>query len=165
MGTLLLTKRRYLDQQNGSAKLVSRANNSPPSMLSTVTHGTSAFDTALAQLRQRGETDFTRVEPVVREILDDVKKDGDAAVTKWIAKVEKRESPRALVTREWAGKEALARLSKEAREALEEAADRIAAFHRREREMLSSFKYEEEGVTLGLRVRPLQRVGVYAPGG
>ena len=134
-------------------------------MLSTVTHGTPAFDTALAQLRARGETDFARVEPVVGEILADVKKNGDAAVTKWIEKVEKRAVPSALVKREWAGKEALARLTKEAREALQEAADRIASFHRREREMLSSFKYEEEGVTLGLRVRPLSRVGVYAPGG
>jgi histidinol dehydrogenase len=135
------------------------------SFLSTVTHGTSAFDTAFAQLRARGETDFSRAEPVVREILDDVKKDGDAAVAKWIAKVENRAVPSAIVKRDWAGKEALARLTKEAREALQEAADRIASFHRREREMLATFKYEEDGVTLGLRVRPLQRVGVYAPGG
>jgi histidinol dehydrogenase len=133
--------------------------------VTTVSHGTSAFDTALAQLRARGELDFARTEPVVREILDDVKKGGDAAVTKWIEKVEKRSAPRALVNREYAGKQALARLSTEAREALEEAADRIASFHRREREMLASFRYEEEGVTLGLRVRPLSRVGVYAPGG
>jgi histidinol dehydrogenase len=134
-------------------------------MLSTVTAGTPPFDAAVAQLRARGETDFTRVEPVVREILDDVKSGGDAAVTKWIEKVENRVAPRALVKREWSGKEALARLTREAREALEEAADRIAAFHRHEREMLGSFRYEDDGITLGLRVRPLQRVGVYAPGG
>jgi histidinol dehydrogenase len=160
-------KSRYLDQQNGSAKLVSRANNSAPQsmMLSTVTHGTPAYETALAQLSARGEIDFARVESVVREIVADVKKGGDAAVTKWIEKVEKRAVPRTLVKRDWSGKEALARLPKEAREALEEAADRIASFHRREREMLSTFTYEEEGVSLGLRVRPLARVGVYAPGG
>jgi histidinol dehydrogenase len=134
-------------------------------MLTTVTHGSSAYETALAQLSARGEIDFARVEPVVREILDDVKKNGDAAVTKWIAKVENRAAPRTLVKRNWSGKEALARLTKDAREALEEAADRVASFHRREREMLSTFKYEEEGVSLGLRVRPLARVGVYAPGG
>jgi histidinol dehydrogenase len=134
-------------------------------MLSTVTHGTDAFDTALANLRARGETDFSRAEPVVREIIDDVKKNGDAAVAKWIEKVENRTAPRPIVKREWAGKEALSRLVTEAREALEEAADRIASFHRREREMLATFKYEEDGIMLGLRVRPLQRVGVYAPGG
>lgn len=134
-------------------------------MLTTVAHGTAAFDSALTQLRARGEIDFARTEPVVRQILDDVKNGGDAAVAKWIEKVEKRPTPRALVKRDWAGKEALARLAPEARDALQEAADRIASFHRREREMLSSFKYEEDGVTLGLRVRPLERVGVYAPGG
>ena len=133
-------------------------------MLETSTFGTPAYDAVLAQLRDRGETDFSRAEPIVREILDDVRKDGDAAVLRWIAKVEKR-TPRALVTRAFGGAEALARLAPEARAALEHAADRITAFHRREREGLAGFRYEEEGIALGLRIRPLARVGVYAPGG
>lgn len=133
-------------------------------MLESASFGTPAFDSALARLRERGETDFSRAEPVVREILEDVRKDGDAAVLRWIAKVEKR-TPRTLVSRAFGGAEALARMKPEAREALEHAADRITAFHRREREHLSGFRYEEDGIALGLRVRPLARVGVYAPGG
>ncbi len=133
-------------------------------MLPSASYGTPTFDSILAQLRERGEADFSRVEGVVRGILDEVRKDGDAAVLRWIEKVEKRK-PRALVSRSFGGAEALARMAPDARAALEHAAERITAFHRREREGLAGFRYEEEGIALGLRVRPLARVGVYAPGG
>ena len=66
------------------------------------------------------------------------------------------------------GAGALARLPVAEREALTYAADRIRRFHARERATMfpgEGFRFEEEGVSLGLRVRPLDRVGVYAPGG
>jgi len=134
----------------------------------TLHHGTPAYETALVALGNRGEADFSRVEPVVRTILDEVRREGDAAVLRWIEKVEKREANvERLVLRSYDGAGALSRLPNDARAALEEAADRIATFHRRERDMLASFQYDDDGgdLVLGLRVRPLARVGVYAPGG
>jgi histidinol dehydrogenase len=136
-------------------------------MLTRTTHGTPEFGAALARLSDRGEADFSKAEPVVREVLDAVKKEGDAAVRRYVERFEKR-SPKALFVREYRGEAALGRLAKEAREALEEAAARIRAFHERERSVMfggDGFRSSSDGVELGLRVRPLARVGVYAPGG
>ena len=65
--------------------------------------------------------------------------------------------------RDFPGAASLARLPMEAREALELAAARIRSFHEHGRD--TGFRYEHDGITLGLRVLPLTRVGVYAPGG
>lgn len=135
--------------------------------LRALTHGTAEYKDALVRLANRGETDSARVEPAVREILDAVKAEGDAAVLRYVAKFEQRE-PAALFTRDIGGKAALERLPKAARAALELAADRITEFHRKERDVMfgqGGFRFESEGRSLGLRVRPLARVGVYAPGG
>lgn len=136
-------------------------------MLATVLHGSASFDETLARLRERGETDFAKVEPHVREILETVRRDGDDAVLAYVREFEHR-TPAALVLRDFDGKAALERLEPSAREALELAADRITAFHRKERSAMfpaAGFRFEDEGKTLGLRVRALGRVGVYAPGG
>jgi histidinol dehydrogenase len=130
-------------------------------MLATFLDGTPAFDAALERLEARGESDFQRVEPDVREILAAVKAEGDVAVQRYNEKFGRR-APE-LVLRNYPGATALARLQPEAREALEIAAARIRAFH--EREIDPGFRYEADGVTLGLRVLPVRRAGVYAPGG
>ncbi len=136
-------------------------------MIRRLVHGTPDFAAALTALHDRGETDFAKVEPAVREILESVRKDGDAAVLRYVERFERR-TPKALCVRELDGKAALERLAPEARKALQNAADRITEFHRREREAMfagGGFRFEDEGRTLGLRVRALGRVGVYAPGG
>ena len=124
--------------------------------------GSSAFEAALGRLESRGADDLEAVAPAVREILARVRREGDAGVLACIAAFEKR-SPAALVLHDYDGAGALARLDPPIRAALELAAERIARYHERQR--LEGFTYEEEGITLGMRVRPLARVGVYAPGG
>jgi histidinol dehydrogenase len=131
-------------------------------MLSTFIDGSPEFGQALAKLQARGDSDLGRVEGVVREVIDAVRAGGDEAVLSYVERFEHR-TPRSLVLRDFDGEGALGRLPAEARAALELAADRIRRFHERERE--PGFSYSEGGVTLGLRVRPLGRVGVYAPGG
>jgi histidinol dehydrogenase len=140
----------------------------PRSMpLACVAGPSEAFDAVLARLVGRGEADLSRVEPVVREVVEAVRRDGDAAVLLYCERFEER-TPRSLVLRPYDGEAALGRLAKGDREALERAAARITAFHERERDAMfpdAGFRYEDAGVGLGLRVRPLARVGVYAPGG
>jgi histidinol dehydrogenase len=123
--------------------------------------GTREFDTALARLEMRGEADFARVEPAVREIVAAVRSEGDAAVQRYNERFGRR-APQ-LLQRDYPGAAALARLPAEARDALEFAADRIRAFHEHQRD--AGFRYEEGGITLGVRVLPVARAGVYAPGG
>ncbi len=130
--------------------------------LPVLVQGSPEFDAAVERLRTRGADDLEAVAPAVREILARVRREGDAGVLACIAAFEKR-TPAALVQHAYDGAGALARLDPALRAALELAADRIRRYHERQR--LVGFEYEEEGVTLGMRVRPLARVGVYAPGG
>jgi histidinol dehydrogenase len=130
-------------------------------MLATFLDGTPEFDTALARLERRGQSDFARVEPVVRDILSAVRSEGDAAVQRYNEQFGRRAPT--LFFREYPGAAALSRLPSEARQALELSASRVRAFHEHERDV--GFRYEAGGVTLGLRVLPVTRAGVYAPGG
>ncbi len=131
-------------------------------ILPVLQQGSSAFEAAVARLHARGADDLEAVAPAVRDILARVRREGDAGVLACIAAFEKR-TPATLVRHDYDGAGALARLDPEVRAALELAADRIRRYHERQR--VAGFEYEEEGVTLGMRVRPLSRVGVYAPGG
>lgn len=130
-------------------------------MLTIVRRGDAAFDATLRALETRGEADLSAVEPAVRAILDDVRARGDEAVLDACARFEKRR-PNPLL-RTFDGEAALARMGKAEREALELAAARIRAFH--EHQLDRGFTYQDGGATLGTRVRPVKRAGVYAPGG
>ena len=130
-------------------------------MLATFVDGTPEFERALGRLESRGESDFERVEPAVREILAAVRAEGDEAVQRYNERFGRR-APR-LVTREYGGAAALGRLAPDVRAAMELAATRIRAFHRHERDI--GFRYDEAGITLGMRILPVARAGVYAPGG
>jgi histidinol dehydrogenase len=130
-------------------------------MLATFFEGTREFDAAIERLESRGESDLARVEPAVREILSAVRSEGDAGVQRYNEQFGKRANR--LVQRDYPGAAALARLPAEVRSALELAAERIRAFHEHQRD--GGFRYEEDGITLGVRVQPVARAGVYAPGG
>jgi histidinol dehydrogenase len=130
-------------------------------MLATFLEGTPEFEAALARLEGRGQSDFARVETVVREILAAVRSQGDAAVQRY-NELFGRRAP-TLFLRDYPGASALARLPADARHALELSAARVRAFHEHERDV--GFRYEAGGVTLGVRVLPVARAGVYAPGG
>ncbi|MGE0320907.1 MAG: histidinol dehydrogenase [Polyangiaceae bacterium] len=133
-------------------------------MLKRAEQPSADFDALLARLVRRGESDLERVEPAVREILAAVRQDGDAALRSAVARFEKREVD-ALLERDFGGEAALASLSQEVQAALKFAAVRIREFHERQKEFLGGFEYSQGGVSLGTRVEPLGRVGVYAPGG
>ena len=63
---------------------------------------------------------------------------------------------------------ALAQLSPVRRAALQTAADRVRAYHERQKSEIGSdgFSYTEaDGTILGQKVTPLDRVGIYVPGG
>jgi histidinol dehydrogenase len=130
-------------------------------MLATFVDGTPEFESALVRLESRGESDFERVEPAVREILAAVRAEGDAAVQRYNERFGRR-AP-SLVMREYPGAAALARLPAEVRGAMDLAATRIREFHAHERD--AGFRYDDAGIALGVRVLPVARAGVYAPGG
>jgi histidinol dehydrogenase len=131
-------------------------------MMRIARSGSEEFDAIVAKLLGRGATDLDSVEHTVKSILSEVKAGGDAAVLAISERLDRRR-PTPLFARAYDGPGALARLAPELRDALELAAVRIARYH--EHQKLDGFRYDEEGIRLGMRVRPLARVGVYAPGG
>lgn len=122
------------------------------------------FATALGALASRGDTDLDRVEPVVREIIADVQREGDSALRRYVQKFEGR-SPETFLVRDYGGAAALASLPVDLREALEIAAGRIRSYHEHQKAQLATFGYTEKGVFLSSRVSPVDRAGIYAPGG
>jgi histidinol dehydrogenase len=131
-------------------------------MLTIFQRGTEAYDRALASLAHRGDADLARVEPDVRAILEAVRTRGDAAVHELTERFEQRRASPLVWSRE-AIVEGAKAFSAEGTAMLEEAADRIRRYH--ERQIDRGFRYEEDGIVLGQRVRPAKAAGVYAPGG
>lgn len=139
-------------------------------MLPIFAVGTPEAEADLRRLEGRGEWMHESVEPVVREIIAAVRAEGDAAVLRYQERFGRRPTVsalagRALVVRDYPGPAALERLAPHDRAALELAAARIRAFHVRAAEHDAGFRYEHEGITLGVRVTPVARAGIYAPGG
>jgi histidinol dehydrogenase len=138
-------------------------------LLPILADGSPAFEGALHRLVARGGTDLDAVAPAVREILAEVRRDGDAAVARFVERFEHRTPATNLVRELRDGAGALARLDPAVRAGLELAAQRIERFHRRQWDAEfgqgHGFRYDDDGVSLGTRVRPIPRVGVYAPGG
>jgi histidinol dehydrogenase len=106
------------------------------------------------------------VERATAAILEDVRDRGDAALMEYTARFD-RWSPASVAALEVPLEEAraaLASLPTAVREALQVAAERIRTYHERQR--LESWRVEEaDGTVLGQQVTPLDRVGLYVPGG
>jgi len=120
----------------------------------------------LKQLTAWDHGSEARVEPVVAEILADVKRRGDQALLEYTRRFDRLEadSVAALEVSRERLDAALAGLPAEQREALERAAARIEAYARHQKQ--ESWSYTEpDGTVLGQQVTPLDRVGLYVPGG
>ena len=124
------------------------------------------FDATLARLTAFDAALDEKVDAAVAAIVADVRARGDAALLEYTARFDRVSAPSvvALELSAAALDKALAELAPAEREALERAAARIRAFH--ERQLTSSWSLTEaDGTRLGQRITPLQRVGLYVPGG
>lgn len=113
------------------------------------------------------------IEQAVASILADVKLRGDCAVLEYTQRFDRLDVVSAdnMAALEIAPAElqaALDGLTPERRAALQTAADRVRAYHVRQKQEIGSggFSYTEaDGTVLGQKVTPLDRVGIYVPGG
>ena len=102
----------------------------------------------------------------VSNILQDVRTNGNRAIVDYTNKFDNFAvgSLEDLRVSQNQLNKSLSRISATQRHALEHAADRIQKYH--ERQLTSSWQYEEkDGSVYGQKVTPLERVGVYVPGG
>ncbi|HUW38353.1 MAG TPA: histidinol dehydrogenase [Rhodocyclaceae bacterium] len=107
-----------------------------------------------------------QIERAVAEILADVRSRGDAAVLDYTRRFDRQDagSVAELELSQAVLAAAFAGLPGVQRAALEQAAARIRSFHQRQR--AESWEYlEADGTRLGQKLTPLDRVGLYVPGG
>ncbi len=117
----------------------------------------------LAAMRERGRQTNKSVTEAVSEILDSVRERGDEAVREYTMKFDKKCPELFEVSRDVIN-DALTEADSEFVSALLNAQENIAAFHNRQKTQ-SFIDTQPNGVIMGQRVRGLNRVGIYVPGG
>ena len=140
-----------------------------PQAQATILRRENAFLFDLADMSEAQQAASMRLygealtpEQGVQTILRDVQQRGDAAVQAWTARLDQiHDAPRHIGPEELAA--SLAAIAPDLRQALEAAAERIRDFH--SRQPLPEWRTHEMGGTVGQRVTPIRRVGVYVPGG
>lgn len=134
--------------------------------LRTLDSADAGFDAALGELLAFEATQDAGIDAVVADVIGQVRSRGDAALIDFtrrfdrldVASMQALELPRSEV------EQAFATITHAQREALVLAAGRIRAYH--ERQVAQSWSYtDDDGNRLGQQVTPLDRVGIYVPGG
>lgn len=127
-------------------------------------HSAWRFNERLRFLKERGQFLAEEYEPAVKEIIQRVQKEGDSAIIEYTKRFDGIElTPDTMEVPYEALEEAYDELEEDVKSALEIAHERIRRFH--EKQLERSFFVEEEGIILGNKVLPLERVGIYVPGG
>jgi len=124
------------------------------------------FQAQFDELLRRGNMDMENVSKIVGGILSEIKVDGNSALKNHIEKFDKWhvESDEALEVKTVEMKKAYDALDLKLKEALELAYKRIYAYH--EKLMPKSWlDFEDNGTVLGQKVTPVDRAGLYIPGG
>lgn len=119
----------------------------------------------LRQLERGAEGADETVTAQVRAILEDVRQRGDRALLEYTRRFDGVAlSPQAIRVTDEEWRDAEHGVPLEITEALRYAARRIEAFHENQRSA-SWFVYDEHGSLLGMKVTPIDRAGLYVPGG
>ncbi|HET6364477.1 MAG: histidinol dehydrogenase [Nitrospirota bacterium] len=119
----------------------------------------------LKRIINRGETATEEVATVVREVVEQVRKQGDPAVLEYTEKFDRTTlTLKDVRVSQDEIKEAYSKVDSKKVEALKLAAQNIRAFHEKQKSS-SWVSQEEDGVILGQLARPIRSAGVYVPGG
>ena len=107
-----------------------------------------------------------RVLQAVTDIVNDVRKRGDAALLEFTQKFDRvnAQSAAELVVPQSRLQQALEKIPADQRQALETAAQRVRVYHQHQKQESWQFT-EADGTVLGQKITPLDRVGIYVPGG
>ncbi len=134
--------------------------------LTRLVAGTPDFQDRLARLLAFNDATDSGIQDTVSEILAAVRARGDEAVLEYTARFDRLPagSVDELELSRTDLEDARAELTPRLSQALEQAAERVRAYHERQRQV--SWTYTEaDGTVLGQQVTPLDRVGLYVPGG
>ncbi len=124
------------------------------------------FDSQMDQLLAWEAVSDEKVNNIVNEILERVRTEGDAAVVEYTNRFDNTSAQQMsdLEMSKERLQNALDNLPADQRKALEIAAERVRSYH--ERQKVDSWEYTEaDGTMLGQKVTPMDKVGLYVPGG
>jgi len=124
------------------------------------------FEKEFQEILTRGKIDIEEIEEIVKNIINEVKSEGNKALFRHIAKFDKWEPKKDedLEIDKSLMKRAYKNLDNNLKKALHLAYERIKAYH--EKQLPKSWMdYEKNGTILGQKVTPVERAGVYVPGG
>ncbi|MCL1819381.1 MAG: histidinol dehydrogenase [Oscillospiraceae bacterium] len=120
-------------------------------------------NTDIAPLLERRGVDLSAAEAAAREILEAVKSSGDTAVREYTKKFDRADIETFEIPRDEIDA-AVKAVDSDLLASLNRAAKNIRAFHENQKQ--TGFIFEpRKGAVMGQRVTPLERVGVYVPGG
>ncbi len=120
---------------------------------------------AVKQIISRAQTENKEVQCIVEGIINDVKTNGDSAVFNYTKKFDKIDIDKnnVKVTAEEV-EQAYKQVKPELVDVIKKSAERIRVFHEKQKRN-SWFETSENGEILGQIIRPIEKVGVYVPGG
>lgn len=126
----------------------------------------SKFRTEFEAILNRGNMDLENASKIVSEILNDIRQRGVGAILEHIARFDLW-NPRSFDEIKFHTKDmenAYNALSRDLKDALNLAHNRISAFHAKQKSK-SWLEYEADGTMLGVKITPIARAGLYIPGG
>ncbi len=126
----------------------------------------SNFQEEFNKILQRGGLDIQEVTPIVIDIINQIRLKGDQALLEHIAKFDRwqPQSSDELLVDTALMQKAYENLDTKLKEALHLAYDRIKAYH--QKQMPKSWvDFEKDGTILGQKVTPVEKAGLYIPGG
>ncbi len=125
-----------------------------------------SFDQQLDKLLAWSSVSDPAVASTVDQILGHVRESGDEAVIQYTNQFDRRDvsSIEGLLISSQELKQSLLDITPEQRQALESAAKRVTDYHQHQSQ--ASWQYtEDDGTVLGQKITPMDRVGLYVPGG
>lgn len=117
----------------------------------------------VSKLKNRAENPPPEIIRTVGDVIAEVCADGDAALRRFSLKFDKTELPESFYMTETEKQRLIAKVPAELKTAIERAAANIYDFHNRQK--TQSWVNFADGKVMGQRVIPLERVGMYVPGG
>jgi len=135
-------------------------------MISLLSSSNEDFDVQLSSLISWEASSDEEVNNTVRKIIKEVKDKGDSSVLDFTSKLDllKVKSVSELIIPKENLKKSFNNLDQKQKDALCVAAERIKSYHQKQKQ--ESWNYtENDGTVLGQKISPLDRVGLYVPGG
>lgn len=119
----------------------------------------------LDDLLHRSPTNYGQYEQIVADIVENVRANGDKAIFEYTEKFDKAKiTPDTILVTKEEIEEAYTKVDEKLVEVIRKSANNIRVYHEKQKQF-SWFDSEPKGIILGQKVTPLQRVGVYVPGG